>query len=53
MEQKAVRKPIIEYFCEVKDPRTNRNKLMKYPLVEGKRDHDIGGDKFGQRLGGY
>ncbi|MHC6204172.1 ISAs1 family transposase [Breznakiellaceae bacterium SP9] len=34
MEQKAARKPIIAYFSEVKDPRTNRNKLMKYPLVE-------------------
>ncbi|MHC6204750.1 transposase family protein, partial [Breznakiellaceae bacterium SP9] len=34
MEPKAARKPIIDYFSEVKDPRTNRNKLMKYPLVE-------------------
>jgi hypothetical protein len=52
MEPKAARKPIIDYFSEVKDPRTNRNKLRKYPLVEGKRNHAIGGDKFGQRLGG-
>jgi predicted transposase YbfD/YdcC len=34
MEQKAVRKPIIDYFSEVKDPRTNRNNLRKYPLEE-------------------
>ncbi|GHT65384.1 H repeat-associated protein YdcC [Spirochaetia bacterium] len=34
MEPKAARKPIIDYFSEVKDPRTNRNKLRKYPLEE-------------------
>ncbi|GHV27497.1 H repeat-associated protein YdcC [Spirochaetia bacterium] len=34
MEAKAARKPIIAYFSGVKDPRTNRNKLRKYPLVE-------------------
>ncbi|GMO39730.1 MAG: hypothetical protein Ta2B_19530 [Termitinemataceae bacterium] len=50
MEAKAARKPIIAYFSEVKDPRTNRNKLRKYPLIEGKRNHDIGGDKLRQRL---
>ncbi|GMO46139.1 MAG: ISAs1-like element ISEc5 family transposase [Termitinemataceae bacterium] len=34
MEAKVARKPIIAYFSEVKDPRTNRNKLRKYPLIE-------------------
>ena len=34
MEPKAVRKPITDYFSGIKDPRTNRNKLLKYPLVE-------------------
>ena len=52
MEPKGAQKPIIDYFSEVKDPRTNRNKLKKYPLVEGKRNHDISGDKFSQRVGG-
>ncbi|GHV52129.1 hypothetical protein AGMMS49579_08920 [Spirochaetia bacterium] len=34
MDPKAARKPIIDYFSEVKDLRTNRNKLGKYPLEE-------------------
>jgi hypothetical protein len=34
MEPKAAVKPIIGYFSDVKAPRTNRNKLRKYPLAE-------------------